>query len=298
MHWTVWKKNDRRGRPWTECLVRTDIFAARSKPSESRGLAAFHAGGGNANKDSFLFLLQKINSAYVPLVCTGCVCVYQIVFVLAGWSNHLVTHVNWPKHLLLTLNCSAMAPTSLCQHRVGQIGHHNGNTLNFFLIVYFKCSGSFQIDWKWIENVRLTTESSYTAGKSVHGIHVEAGSSVQSALTVIYSLHLESALISVLLSCNPEVNSRVIEHNTRKNLHVSLTVRQIDRIHAWSNTSTGSFRDISFLKHLFLWSADIVCAKRCICAFIWFPKSCHCLLVFFLYIVYIALVLATIYWDL
>lgn len=34
--------------------------------------------------------------------------------------------------------------------------------------------------------------------------------SPQPALTVIYSLHLESALISVLLSCNPEVNLTVI----------------------------------------------------------------------------------------
>lgn len=86
------------------------------------------------------------------------------------------------------------------------------------------------------KKVGLTIESSHTTEKSVLGIHVEAGSSVQSALTVIYSLHLESALISVLLSCNPEVNSRVIEHNTRKNLHDSLTVRQIDRIHTWSST--------------------------------------------------------------
>lgn len=33
-------------------------------------------------------------------------------------------------------------------------------------------------------------------------------------MTVIYKLHLERALISVLLSCNPEVNSWVIENNT------------------------------------------------------------------------------------
>lgn len=38
---------------------------------------------------------------------------------------------------------------------------------------------------------------------------------MEHALTVIYNLHLESALISVLLSCNPEVNSWVIENNSR-----------------------------------------------------------------------------------
>lgn len=37
---------------------------------------------------------------------------------------------------------------------------------------------------------------------------------MEPALTVIYKLHLERALISVLLSCNPEVNSWVIENNT------------------------------------------------------------------------------------
>lgn len=34
---------------------------------------------------------------------------------------------------------------------------------------------------------------------------------MEPVLTVIYKLHLERALISVLLSCNPEVNSWVIE---------------------------------------------------------------------------------------
>lgn len=34
--------------------------------------------------------------------------------------------------------------------------------------------------------------------------------SLQPAVTVIYSLHLAGALISVLLSCNPKVNLSVI----------------------------------------------------------------------------------------
>lgn len=81
-------------------------------------------------------------------------------------------------------------------------------------VLHFK---SLQIVWRWIKKNPINHIAfSYNWKKGFLGIHVEVGSSLQPALTVIYSLHLESALISVLVSCNPEVNSRVIEHNARK----------------------------------------------------------------------------------
>lgn len=86
---------------------------------------------GDANKDSFLFLLQKINPPCVPL------CVLD-VFVLIGsclssqaGRIHLVTHVNWSKHLLLTpahtRDCGPFGTTR------GPSRRKQGNSANVFL---------------------------------------------------------------------------------------------------------------------------------------------------------------------
>lgn len=107
-----------------------DIFFSALEKSVRRVERAYECLREGKQRSPY-FLLRRWTRRLPLCVCWTCSWLSHC-FLLSGWTNHWVTHVDWPRHLLLTpAHSSSLLPSGLCHCNLAVTVHQNRNRLNF-----------------------------------------------------------------------------------------------------------------------------------------------------------------------